>query len=129
FTPLLIDQGEGHIINTASMAGLTSPPFMGLYNVTKHAVVTASETLYGDLALVGARGVGVSVLCPGWVRTRIHEADRNRPDTGREAPTALDEGGLREHIAGLIEGGLDPDAVAQQIIDAVRTRRFYVLTH
>lgn len=127
FTPLLIDQGEGHIVNTASMAGLTSPPFMGVYNVSKHAVVTASETLFGDLSLFGVSGVGVSVLCPGWVRTRIHEADRNRP--GAEPDTALEESALRDHVAGLIEGGLDPDDVARQVVDAVRTRRFYVLTH
>jgi len=130
FTPLLIEQGEGHIVNTASMAGLTSPPFMGVYNVSKHAVVTASETLYGDLALFGADGVGVSVLCPGWVRTRIHEAGRNRPggDPAMEAE-AGDAAGLREHVAGLIAGGLDPDDVARLVVDAVRTRRFYILTH
>lgn len=127
FTPLLIEQGEGHIVNTASMAGLTSPPFMSIYNVSKHAVVTASETLFGDLALVGAEGVGVSVLCPGWVRTRIHEADRNRP--GPETDGPFEDSPLRDHVAGLIEGGLDPDAVAQQVVDAIRTRRFYVLTH
>ena len=81
----MIEQGEGHIVNTASMAGLVSAPFMGLYNVSKHGVVTLSETLLSDLQLAGAQGVGVSVLCPGWVNTRIHEAGRNRPadDVGR----------------------------------------------
>lgn len=133
FTPLLIEQNEGHIVNTASMAGLTSPPFMSIYNVTKHAVVTLSETLFGDLALAGATGVGVSVLCPGWVQTRIHEADRNRPvDPGApsaDAAPAEDAAGLREIISGLISNGLAPEDVAAMVLDAVQHRRFYILTH
>ncbi|MCB0978017.1 MAG: SDR family NAD(P)-dependent oxidoreductase [Acidimicrobiales bacterium] len=128
FVPLFIEQGEGHVVNTASIAGLTSPPFMGVYNVTKHGVVTLSETLFGDLNLSGVTGVGVSVLCPGWVRTRIHEADRNRPE-GNDRGGAIADEGMREVIAGLISGGLDPDDVAAMVLDAVRTRRFYILTH
>ena len=129
FTPLLIEQGEGHIVNTASMAGLTSPPFMSVYNVTKHAVVTLSETLYGDLQLVGANGVGVSVLCPGWVKTRIHEAGRNRPEELGAADDGVDASGLAGIIEGLIAGGIAPDEVAALVLDAVRTGRFYILTH
>ncbi len=134
FTPLLIEQGEGHIVNTASMAGLTSPPFMGIYNVTKHAVVTLSETLFADLSVAGAAGVGVSVLCPGWVQTRIHEAGRNRPAapgidvTDAAEPSALDAG-LASFVGQLIANGLAADDVAAMVLDAVRTRRFYVLTH
>ena len=79
FTPLLIEQGEGHIVNTASIAGLIAAPFLGPYNATKQAVVAISETLYKDLQTVGAP-VGVSVLCPGFVQTRIAESERNRPD-------------------------------------------------
>lgn len=127
FVPLLIEQGEGHVVNTASMAGLTSPPFMSIYNVSKHAVVTLSETLFADLALTGATGVGVSVLCPGWVRTRIHEADRNRP--GISTRDLEDNAGFRGIVAGLIDSGLEPDDVAAQVLAAVRERRFYVLTH
>lgn len=135
FAPLLIAQGEGHIVNTASMAGLTSPPMMAAYNVSKHAVVALSETLFSDLQVTGATGVGVSVLCPGWVRTRIHESARNRPGTAApsggdraEAPTAeaLDINGL---IGGFIASGLDPDDVAAMVVNAVRERHFYVLTH
>jgi short-subunit dehydrogenase len=110
------------------MAGLTSPPFMSTYNVSKHAVVTLSETLFADLALAGASGVGVSVLCPGWVRTRIHEAARNRPgspDPDVDGPTA----GFGDFVGALIADGLDPDDVADQVIDAILTRRFYILTH
>lgn len=128
FTPLLIDQGEGHIVNTASMAGLSSPPFMGVYNVSKHAVVALSETLFGDLALVGASGVGVSVLCPGWVRTRIHEAGRNRPHPV-EVPDDESASAFAEIAGSLINGGLDPDDVARTVVDAVLAERFYILTH
>ncbi|MEO6989286.1 MAG: SDR family NAD(P)-dependent oxidoreductase [Aquihabitans sp.] len=130
FTPLMIEQGEGHIVNTSSMAGLTSPPFMGVYNVSKHAVVTLSETLFGDLQMVGAGGVGVSVLCPGWVQTRIHEADRNRPAAAEGPPAlSLDDGGLRDFVAQLINSGITPGAVADMVVEAIRERRFYVLTH
>lgn len=130
FTPLLIEQGEGHIVNTASMAGVTSPPFMAAYNVSKHGVVALSETLFGDLQMVGAAGVGVSVLCPGWVQTRIHEADRNRPDSntgGGEA--AFSDPGIRDYVAGLINSGIAPAEVADLVVDAIVNRRFYVLTH
>ncbi|MGI8755306.1 MAG: SDR family NAD(P)-dependent oxidoreductase [Acidimicrobiales bacterium] len=143
FTPLLLEQGEGHIVNTASMAGLTSPPFMGVYNVTKHAVVTLSETLFADLAMAGATSVGVSVLCPGWVRTRIHESGRNRPGLAEaqggvrlaEAETVADgslggqDPAMREFIDSVIAGGLDPADVAATVVKAVQDRRFYILTH
>jgi NAD(P)-dependent dehydrogenase (short-subunit alcohol dehydrogenase family) len=129
FTPLFIDQGEGHIVNTASMAGLISAPLMGVYNVSKHGVVTLSETLAAELQMVGATDVGVSVLCPGWVRTRIHEAGRNRPPS--EEPTAIEtmDENMREFIAGVIAGGLDPADVAAMVVDAIKAKRFYVLTH
>jgi NAD(P)-dependent dehydrogenase (short-subunit alcohol dehydrogenase family) len=129
FTPLFIDQGEGHIVNTASMAGLVSAPLMGVYNVSKHGVVTLSETLAAELQMVGAEGVGVSVLCPGWVRTRIHEAGRNRPPS--DEPTAIEtmDEGMREFIAGVIAAGLDPADVAAMVVHAIKTNSFYVLTH
>lgn len=127
FTPLLIEQGEGHIVNTASMAGLTSMPFVGPYNVSKHGVVTLSETLFADLAMTGNSGVGVSVLCPGWVKTRIHEAGRNRPAEAGGPPVEAD--GVTSYVAGLIETGHDPADVAALVVDAVRNRHFYVLTH
>ncbi len=128
FTPLLLEQDEGHIVNTASMAGLTSPPYMSIYNVTKHGVVTLSETLFGELAIEGSE-VGVSVLCPGWVNTRIHEADRNRPGGPLEAAPAIEGVDLREAITTLLASGLDPAAVADMVLDAVLTKRFYILTH
>ena len=131
FTPLLIEQGEGHIVNTASMAGLLSMPWGGTYNVSKHGVVTLSETLYGDLQLAGATNVGVSVLCPGWVQTRIHESARNRPSSGDGAPSGPTEEQalMAAHVGSLIAEGLNPLQVAGLVLDAVRERRFYILTH
>ena len=128
FTPLLLEQGEGHIVNTASMAGLTSPPYMSIYNVTKHAVVTLSETLFSELELEGG-AVGVSVLCPGWVNTRIHEADRNRPGGVVEPVPPLGGADMREMVTAMLAAGLDPADVANEVLDAIRTRRFYILTH
>lgn len=138
FAPLMIEQGDGHIVNTASMAGLISAPFMGAYNVSKHAVVTLSETLFADLRFAGAEGVGVSVLCPGWVQTRIHEAGRNRPGpaieagggAGSDAEAVVAEApDFADFVGTLIAGGLAPADVARQVVDAVRARHFYVLTH
>ncbi len=128
FTPLLIEQGEGHIVNTASMAGVTSPPFMAPYNASKHAVVTLSETLHADLQISGATGVGVTALCPGWVRTRIHESARNKPGAGPSADAGAG-GDVKNAVEGFIANGLDPDQVAELVVDAVRTDRFYVLTN
>lgn len=128
FVPLLVAQGEGHVVNTASMAGLVSTPFMGPYNATKHAVVTISETLAKDLRAVGSP-VGVSVLCPGFVRTAIDRSDRNRPSW---APAPVDSPAyepLQQAIHQLVEGGIDPVGVADKVVDAVRDDTFYILTH
>lgn len=130
FVPRIIDSGGGHIVNTASMAGLTSAPGMGPYNVSKHAVVTLSETLALELAMTHPE-VGVTVVCPGWVRTRINRSERNRPvDPARPRPgddAAVPA--LRSMIDDLIETGLEPADVADLVVDAVRTSRFSVLTH
>jgi NAD(P)-dependent dehydrogenase (short-subunit alcohol dehydrogenase family) len=127
FTPLLVEQGEGHIVNTASIAGLIAAPFLGPYNATKQAVVAISETLFKDLQSVGAP-IGVSVLCPGFVQTRIAESERNRPDW---APDRDVEGAaaLRGVVQNMVDGGIAPTAVADRVIDAVRANTFYILTH
>lgn len=130
FVPRMIAGGEpGHIVNTASMAGLTSSAMMGAYNVSKHGVVTLSETLLRDLSMMGST-IGVSVLCPGWVNTGIGESGRNRPDELRNAdgPNLL-EGGAASPLKAMLENGLQPDEVAAMVIDAVQTDRFYILTH
>ena len=122
FVPLLVEQGEGHVVNTASMAGLISTPMMGPYNASKHAVVTISESLHHDLQLAGS-SVRVSVLCPGFVQTRIHESHRNRPGAGDP------DAGMFGMISQLVAGGIEPAKVADAVVDAVRTDRFYILTH
>jgi len=130
FVPRLVEQGEGHVVNTASIAGLTSAPMMGPYNVSKHGVVTLSETLAAELALHGSP-VKVSVLCPGWVNTRINEAERNRPpelQPPTEADTTMAEMG-RQILEGLLKSGLQPSEVAGRVHDAIREERFYILTH
>ncbi|KLR62405.1 short-chain alcohol dehydrogenase [Actinobacteria bacterium IMCC26207] len=131
FTPLIIASGGGHIVNTASMAGLTSNPGMSPYNVAKHGVVTLSETLSVELQMTHPE-VGVSVLCPGWVRTRINESERNRPDlVGVEEVEETDAGllALKEMVNTWIAEGLQPAHVASLVIEAMRENRFYVLTH
>jgi NAD(P)-dependent dehydrogenase (short-subunit alcohol dehydrogenase family) len=126
FTPLLKEQGEGHIVNTASAAGLISSPWLGPYTATKHAVVAISETLALELA---GSGVGVSVLCPMWVKTRIHESERNAPEEVTRMVDDEQVAPLRDFIAGVIATGLDPSYVAGMVVDAVKVGGFYVLPH
>jgi NAD(P)-dependent dehydrogenase (short-subunit alcohol dehydrogenase family) len=128
FVPLFIEQGEGHVVNTASIAGLTTAPFLGPYNATKQAVVAISETLFKDLQAAGVSGVGVSVLCPGFVRTRIAESGRNRPAWAPE-PEAEGAESMRTVISDMIAGGISPETVAEKVLDAVRTNTFYIRTH
>ncbi len=127
FVPVLIEQGEGHVVNTASIAGLIAAPFLGPYNATKQAVVAISETLFKDLQAVGAP-VGVSVLCPGFVQTRIADSERNRPEWApdRDVPGAAE---LRGAVQDMVDGGIAASIVADRVIEAVRTNTFYILTH
>src|SRR3984885_11518355 len=128
FVPVLVEQGEGHVVNTASVAGLIAAPFLGPYNATKQAVVAISETLFKDLQAVGAP-VGVSVLCPGFVQTRIAESERNRPEwaaADHEVPGVQEVQGV---IQNLVDSGIAPTTVANRVIDAVRANTFYILTH
>jgi NAD(P)-dependent dehydrogenase (short-subunit alcohol dehydrogenase family) len=129
FVPRMIEAGEpAHVVTTASMAGLTSSPFLGSYNVSKHAVVTLSETLHRDLALANAP-IGVSVLCPGWVDTGIGRSGRNRPEALRNdgSPDMADIGG--GVLKSMLENGLKPAEVATLVVKAIRDERFYILTH
>ncbi len=133
FVPIMLEQGsEGHIVNTASIAGLLSAPWATTYNVAKHGVVTLSESLHRELALVGS-ALKVSVLCPGWVKTRLMDADRNRPAGLRNAPGV---GGRRPQAAALeqavrqlVSAGTNPAEIADHVIAAIRDERFYVLPH
>lgn len=128
FLPLLLEQGEGHIVNTASVAGLYSAPFMGPYNVSKYGVVSLSETLAVELALTGSP-VGVSVLCPSWVKTNIATSTRNRPAGEGPAPSPEDDAALAEIIDHFLTTGMEADDVADHVIEAVRTNTFWILTH
>ncbi|MFW6085689.1 MAG: SDR family NAD(P)-dependent oxidoreductase [Myxococcota bacterium] len=132
FVPVLIEQGEdGHVVNTASIAGLISPPGIGIYNATKHAVVALSETLHVELMMRGVRP-RVTVLCPGWVRTGIADAERNRPATlrasGGRSPSD-EEQMVEQAMRQVVADGMPPSEVAQKVLDGVREQRLYVLTH
>jgi len=127
FLPPLIASGEeGHVVNTASVAGLMSTPWLGPYTAAKHAVVALSEVLSKDLELAGAK-VGVSVLCPGFVKTKIGSSDRNRPDAPPSSPPP--SGGLGEIFQQLVDSGIAAETVAERVVAAIREPRFYILTH
>ena len=130
FVPGMLEHGESaHIVNTASIAGLISNSRMNAYAVTKHAVVALSETLYLDLQEVGAN-IGVSVLCPAWVKTRIHQSQRNRPASKREQSQLDDTSAKTASAVGdLVEGGLEPAEVAETVFKAIEENTFYILTH
>ncbi len=128
FLPLFLEQNEGHVVNTASLAGLGGAPGMGPYCAAKFAVVGLSESLFHELALTGSR-VGVSVLCPGFVKTRIHESARNMPDE----LTSYNDEPAAQLIADLasqaVNAGIDAEVVASAVENAIRTNKFWILTH
>jgi NAD(P)-dependent dehydrogenase (short-subunit alcohol dehydrogenase family) len=129
FVPVMIDQGvPAHVVNTASMAGLVHG--MGIYGVTKHAVVALSESMFNELRAAG-HSIGVSVLCPGWVRTRILESERNRPEAPRPdpGPQRPEMEVLRQLVEERIEAGMDPAEVGRLVADSIETDQFYVLPH
>ena len=131
FTPILLDQGdEGHIVNTASVAGFIAPPGMGVYNVTKHAVVALSETLHHDLAARGGK-VRCSVVCPAFFPSGIADSERTRPAALRRDRAKSDEDRALEAMLhkATESGRLSADDIAARVLDAVRDERFYVLTH
>jgi NAD(P)-dependent dehydrogenase (short-subunit alcohol dehydrogenase family) len=127
FLPLLAMQGEGHIVNTASVAGLM-PGFAPSYDASKHAVVAISEDLYTAMKVAGLP-VGVSVLCPGWVRTGILDAERNWPHVlGDVPPQAATAEVTVAHVRRAVDNGMEPATVADFVSDAVVANRFWVLT-
>lgn len=131
FIPRMLANGEeGHIVNTASMAGMVSAPALAAYNVSKFGVVTLSEGLYHDLTLRQSK-LGVSVLCPSWVNTRIIESERNRDASQRTDVDKLERISAKAsaNIMKAVQNGLTPEEVAKQVIDAVQANQFYILTH
>lgn len=135
FTPMMLAAAaqdpawRGHIVNTASMAGLLTPPNMGIYNVSKHAVVSLTETLYQDLHLVTDQ-ISASVLCPYFVPTGINKSERNRPEAlGAEAPTRSQLIGQAMSDKAVGSGKITAAMVAQKVFDAVRDDHFYIYSH
>ena len=132
FLPIMLRQDtECHVVNTASVAGMLSVPGMGIYCVSKHAVVTLTECLYHDLQQRGAK-IGVSVLCPAFVPTGIIDSERNRPAALRntprpKTPEELERDESSRHA--VQSGRITPDQVAGMVFDAITADRFYILTH
>jgi NAD(P)-dependent dehydrogenase (short-subunit alcohol dehydrogenase family) len=137
FTPMMLEAAkkdpayQGHIVNTASMAGLLNAPNMGVYNVSKHAVVSLSETLYQDLKLVTDQ-ISASVLCPFFVPTGISQSHRNRPDEFKQSgvkPTKSQLIGQAMNDQAVGKGKVSAADVAQKVFDAVQAGQFYVYSH
>ncbi len=128
FVPLIESHGEGgHFVNTASMAGMISPPNLEPYCATKFAVVAMSEGWNAQLA---PKNIGVSVLCPGFVQTRIHESERNKPQRYGSAATvhsALGTG--RENAAQMVQSGIPVEPVGNRVVEAIKDNDLYVFTH
>jgi NAD(P)-dependent dehydrogenase (short-subunit alcohol dehydrogenase family) len=128
FLPALAGQPESHIVNTASIAGLV-PGFGPSYDASKHAVVAISEDLYRQMQMIGLP-IGVSVLCPGWVRTGIVDADRNWPDElGEPPPAAPGFDVMAEHVRRAVDEGAQPSYVADLVVAAVESESFWVFPH
>ncbi|MGE0820744.1 MAG: SDR family NAD(P)-dependent oxidoreductase [Candidatus Binatia bacterium] len=132
FVPIMLKQGtEGHVVNTASMAGLISGPFMSVYDATKFAVVTISESLHLELAMQKAK-VKVSVLCPGFVKTNIATSERNRPahlqQEGEQQFSEAEMSFASMMFAG-IAAGTPPAEIAEKVFAAVQNEKFYILPH
>ena len=135
FTPMMLNAAkkdptwQGHIVNTASMAGLLNPPNMGVYNVSKHAVVSLSETLYQDLALVTDQ-ISASVLCPFFVPTGISQSERNRP-AGLNSETLSKSQLIGRSMTGkaVSAGKVSAADVAERVFEAITTNQFYIYSH
>ncbi|MDE3082223.1 MAG: SDR family NAD(P)-dependent oxidoreductase [Acidobacteriota bacterium] len=128
FVPYFLERGEGWVVNTASLAGLGGVPGMGAYCASKFAVVGISESLYHELATAN-RGVGVSVLCPGFVSTRIFESQRNMPDELRDYNDAPGVRAVNRIAEKVVKAGIDPREVANAVADAITHEHFWILTH
>jgi NAD(P)-dependent dehydrogenase (short-subunit alcohol dehydrogenase family) len=127
FLPRMLASGEeGHIVNTASMAGHLAFAGMGAYNASKYAVVGISESLFAELA---GTNVGVSALCPGWVNTRIGESGRNRPANVPERVARPDDAARSEFISAVLAAGLSPKEIANMVHHAIITNRFWIFSH
>lgn len=138
FLPHLIEAEDSHVVSTASVAGLMAVPGLAPYNAAKYGVVAIMETLHHEMMRDEEANLGVSVLCPGVVRTNIATAQRNRPEhlrrqkgeSGSNAAKAPEEARKRNSaIAAALENGMEPSDVASQVVNAIHDRRFWVLSH
>lgn len=135
FVPIMLEQDtECHIVNTSSGVGLISSPYLGTYKVTKHAIVSLSETLYHELALRNAK-IKVSVLCPTWVKTQLMEAERNRPaelsnDPAEEMRIRMspEYQEVEKLVSEAVQSGISCQQVADCVFNAIREEKFYILT-
>ena len=126
FVPRLVEQQEAsHVVNTASMLGLSSAPLTGIYGASKQAVLGLTEALRMDLAIAGAQHVGVSVLCPGPVRTNVAEEPGRPPVAGGTTSPAISEVGAA--LRGVVENGMDAREVGDRVVEGVRAGRFWIL--
>lgn len=133
FVPIMLKQNsQCHIINTASIAGLTAGPGNGIYSVTKHAIVNFSETLYYELKVANSQ-IDVSVICPGFVRTRLMDSERNRPMELRNSPESINNSPQKQRIEQMLRdgvmNGMPPEQVAEDVFDAIQKKKFYIFTH
>ena len=133
FVPIMLEQDiECHIVNTASTAGLSTGPGLGIYRVTKYGVVSLSETLYHELAQKSAK-LKVSVLCPGFVNTQIGDSARNRPVELQNDPTEEkrrpEYEDLEYNLNQAVQEGISPQQVADCVFNAIKEEKFYILTH
>jgi NAD(P)-dependent dehydrogenase (short-subunit alcohol dehydrogenase family) len=127
FVPRMLKANhEAHIVNTASLAGLTTRPLMSAYNVSKHAVVALSECLYAELQLTTSK-IHVSVLCPAFAKTRLAESARNKPEGVQADPSA--SFGFYDALRHVVEEGTPPETIVSAMMEAVRENQFWILTH
>jgi NAD(P)-dependent dehydrogenase (short-subunit alcohol dehydrogenase family) len=132
FQSHLMSHGDGHIVNTASVAGMTAFNGVAPYHTTKHAVLALTEVVYSELAAARST-VGITALCPGWVNTRIAESDRNKPEQVQHPLIGgTDDPAEQELVRGMIRDFFatrqSPDEVASLVVDAIRDRTFYLFT-
>jgi NAD(P)-dependent dehydrogenase (short-subunit alcohol dehydrogenase family) len=127
FVPRMLKENhEAHIVNTASLAGLTTRPLMSAYNVSKHAVVALSECLHAELQLTTDK-IHVSVLCPAFAKTRLAESARNKPEDVQADPSA--SFGFYDALRHVVEEGTPPETIVSAMMEAVRENQFWILTH
>ncbi len=129
FVPIMLEQDtECHVINTSSMAGVTTLPFTSIYHMSKHAVLAYSESLYHELNMREAK-IGVSALCPEAIATAIGRSERNRPSKlSEDGPVSTESKIVNQALKDTVDNGVKPEVIADRVLEAVRENRFYILS-